>query len=147
MGFETDPGSNSGGAVAPGLGLAADPGLEIYRAILDSYECDHFIRSGGIYDQSTVVVRVTDILKERGLKDVPGMQEVAGITIYPSEFFCPKDFLTGNLNITNNTCSIHHYDGTWAGPFTRIKHRIMRRIGPRGVARYKTLKSKLRDGA
>lgn len=141
MGFEQDFSSSAAGAVAPGLGLAANPGLGLYKTILDSYESDHFIKTGGVYDQTTVVVRTTDILKGLGLEDKPGIQEVSGITIYPSEYFCPKDFLTHEINVTENTYAIHHFDGSWAGPATHFKHKVMRAVGPRGVILFKAFKN------
>lgn len=146
MGFEQDFDSTKSGTVAPGLGLAAKPGLSIYRTILDSYEADHFIKAGGVYDQTTVVVRTTEILKEVGLEEKPGIQTVAGVTIYPSEYFCPKDFLTHQIKVTDNTYAIHHFDGSWAGPATQVKHKIMRIVGPKGVELFRTFKGKLKAG-
>lgn len=128
-------------AANPGLGLAANPGLGLYKIILDSYENDHFISNMGTYNQMTVVVRVTEILKRLGFEQKPEIQEIAGVKIYPSDYFCPKDFLTNELCITSNTYSIHHFDGTWAGPFTRFKHRVMRAVGPRGITYFKQAKS------
>lgn len=147
MGFERDYTPSNDGTVAPGLGLAANPGLGLYKAILESYEGDHFVKPSGIYDQTTVVVRTTAILKTLGLENRPGIQEVAGVTIYPSEYFCPKDFLTHKVSLTENTYAIHHYDGSWAGPATRFKHKVMRFVGPKGVARFKELKGKLKGEA
>ena len=65
MGFEVDCSETTKGTVASGLGLAANPGLGLYRDILDSYEQDHFIKDDGSYDLTTVVDRVTDILREK----------------------------------------------------------------------------------
>ncbi len=155
MGFESDPAPTSEGAVAPGLGLAANPGLGLaanpglglFNTILDSYKQDHFVKTNGVFDQTTVVVRTTTILRELGLREVPGIQEVAGVRIYPKEYFCPKDFLTLEVNITENTHAIHHFDGSWAGPATRLKHKVMRAVGPAGVTAFKALKNMLRGGS
>lgn len=146
MGFEQDFDSAKSGTVAPGLGLAANPGLGIFKTILDSYETDHFIKAGGVYDQTTVVVRTTDILKDVGLEEKPGIQNVAGLTIYPSEYFCPKDFLTHEINITEKTYAIHHFDGSWAGPATHVKHNITRIVGPKGVELFRAFKAKFKAG-
>lgn len=144
MGFETDPAPDAAGTVAPGLGLAANPGLGLFKTLLDSYQGDDFVKPGGVYDQTTVVVRTTDILRGLGMREEPGIQEVAGVKLYPKEYFCPQDFITGETTITENTHSIHHYDASWAGPATRFKHKVMRTVGPRGVAAFKGLKSRLR---
>ena len=133
MGFETDcPGSGNNvdtlkGAttVAAGLGLSANPGLGLYKSILDSYSEDHFVNSDGTLNKTTVVTRVTEILLKYGLRDVPGIQKVAGVIIYPSEFFNPKSFLTGEINPTNNTRSIHHFSMSWLSDLERAQHDIM----------------------
>ena len=35
------------------------------------------------------------------------------ITVFPSEYFCPVDYDTGEILVSNNTYMIHHYAGTW----------------------------------
>lgn len=35
------------------------------------------------------------------------------IFFYPSEYFSPKNFHTKRIHITQNTISIHHFDGSW----------------------------------
>lgn len=122
MGFETDcPGSGNNArtgqankaTVAAGLGLSANPGLGLYKTILDSYKDDHFVNDDGSYDQTSVVYRVTGLLRDLGLRDMPGIQTVAGITIYPSEYFNPKSYLTGAVSLTRNTRSVHHFSMSW----------------------------------
>lgn len=99
--------------VAPGLGLAANPGLGLYKDILDMYNKEHFLDSYGHYNGKTVVTYITPLLKARGLQNKPGIQKVADVLIYPCEYFCPKDFYTGMLNITSKTVTIHHYSASW----------------------------------
>jgi len=36
-----------------------------------------------------------------------------GFTVYPTETFCPKNMMTGEINITKDTKAIHHYLGSW----------------------------------
>lgn len=122
MGFETDCALSSNKTavksgylptVNPGVGLSAVPGMSLYREILASYEEDHFVGADGSHNQTTIVHRVTGILRNHGLRDTSGLQEVAGITIYPSEYFSPKDFYTGVVTVTDNTRSIHHFAMSW----------------------------------
>ena len=47
------------------------------------------------------------------LKHQKNIQIVGGVHIYPMEYFCPLDDHTGHLKITDNTCSIHHFEGSW----------------------------------
>ena len=101
--------------VAPGLGLGAEPGHDLYKEIIDQYENSHFIKPDGSCDLlNNVVVRTTAVLARHGLKSSGELQNVAGINIYPKEYFSPKDVETHELVITPNTRTIHHYDASWA---------------------------------
>lgn len=115
MGFEINPGgSRKFGAVAPGLGMGAEKGLKIYEEILRYYAALNFIKDDGNFNISDAVVNITtrELIKA-GLKELPGIQNIAGINIYPSDFFNPYDDITGKLNKTINTRSIHWYSKTW----------------------------------
>ncbi|AEE17470.1 glycosyltransferase family 32 protein [Treponema brennaborense] len=101
------------GALNAGLGIASPAASPIYKEILDSYEKSNFLKQDGTQDLTTVVTRVSDIFRKHGFTDKDEIQTVAGITIYPTEYFCPKSLETGIIRITKNTYTIHHYDGSW----------------------------------
>lgn len=99
--------------VAPGLGLGVNPGLGLYKTILDRYSNIHFLNHKGYQNIKTVVEYTTELLQSYGLKNVNDIQKVAGIWIYPQRYFCPMDMNTGELNIVDDTRSIHHYMASW----------------------------------
>lgn len=142
MGCETDWDGHGNTAMAPGMtmtvnpgvGLGARPGMELYRTIMDSYRGDSFCKPDGTLDQTTVVMRVTKILMDLGLELKPGIQEVGGVWIYPSEFFNPKDYVTGEINTTENTRSIHHFSMSWFTPEERYQHDVIGRLVSRGFS-------------
>ena len=35
------------------------------------------------------------------------------VTVFPPEYFCPVDFRTGEMKLTHNTFSIHHFSASW----------------------------------
>ena len=113
MGFELDFNKGEAGTVNPGLGLSAVPRLALYKEILDSYQEDHFLNNDGSLNLKTVVTRTTEILDLHGLIHQPGIQDVDGITIYPAEFFNPKDFWTGEIHLSDKTRTIHHFGMSW----------------------------------
>lgn len=122
------------GSEAPGLGLAANPGLALYRKILDYYEKAHFIMPDGSLNQITVVMYTTEYLKRYGLQQpVTSVQKVAGIYVYPADYFCPMDYETGEITLTENTRSIHHYMASWFNPHEKKWHAwqqaLARKIG------------------
>lgn len=109
---------------APGLGLGVNPGLGLYNEILEDYKKSHFLNKDGTYNYETVVDRTTKILGKHGFRESSEIQEVAEIKIYPPEYFCPMDYTTGKLNVTNNSYSIHWYDASWLDE--RMKRRRSR---------------------
>ena len=129
MGCEKD-GATGGGtpAVAPGLGLGVNPGLGLYKEILEMYATLHFVLSDGALNLKTVVQYTTEILCKHGLKDTNQIQEVAGVMIYPKEYFCPLDS-TLVMKMTENTRSIHHFGSSWLPKRKRVIKRIKRLLG------------------
>ena len=110
--------------VAPGLGLAAIPYMELYKEILKFYETAVFINGDGTLNLETVVKYTTDVLMSHGLKNVKGIQQVGEITVYPKEYLCPMDSLTGNLCITENTYSIHWFAASWCSISQKIEMQV-----------------------
>ncbi len=108
--------------VAPGLGLGVNPGLGLYKEILDDYEKSDFVKENGEYDLTTIVERTVGFLCKYGLKNISSVQYIAGVWVYPKEYFCPKDYFTGKLEITKNTYSIHWYDASWVPRERRFKN-------------------------
>lgn len=130
MGIEVEANGTTPPAVASGLGIGANNGLDMYKEILDYYTPLHFFNRDGSYNQVTVVRHVSKVLELKGLRPTNDIQEVAGVWIYPKDYFNPLDDLTGNLTITDNTRSIHWYMRSWykQSPFrlwlSRFSHRI-----------------------
>lgn len=123
--------------VASGLVRGALPGDEISLAMLDSYRADHFLLSDGTENTLTVCVRETALFTERGLLLNGKTQTVAGVTVYAPDFFCPLNYTTGKLRLTENTRSIHHYSGTWESAqqkYTNGKRQKLCRFLPKKFA-------------
>ena len=114
-------------SIAPGLGIAAEAGMNVYKELLDFYHTIHFINSDGSYNLETVVSYTTKVLFNHGLEISNKIQDVDGITIYPQEYFNPCDMHTKNIVITEKTVSIHHYAGSWLSKKEKFK-RIVRKI-------------------
>ena len=99
--------------VNPGLGLGVSPQNKTIKLILDTYENDHVYTWTGKVTKN-IVLRVSQCLRQYQKRDLGnGIFEQGGIIIYPPEFFCPKDYQTGKLSITENTRSIHHFMASW----------------------------------
>ena len=107
MGCETES------TINPGLGLAVAPGLPLYKELVEDYYRRHFKNEDGTLNLKTIVEYTTETLKKYGLEDASGIQEVAGVFVYPKDFFNPIDFDTGKIKKTKNTHSVHHYAASW----------------------------------
>ena len=114
-------------ALNAGLGLASPAASPVYREILDSYETASFLNDDGSMNLTTVVERVSGIFRRHGLSDRNEIQQVAGITVYPAEYFCPINPATAILTVTENTRTIHHYAATWTIPL-RKKYMLARNL-------------------
>lgn len=118
-------------SVAPGLGLGVNPGLGLYRQLLDTYAALPFDCDENGRPLQTVVEITTNLLINEGLKNTNEIQLVDGVYIYPAEYFNPRDIVTKRMNITRNTRSIHHYMASWVkiSPKEKLK-RLLRPLLP-----------------
>jgi hypothetical protein len=126
MSVESYPGLFAGGndsiLLNPGQGIAAEKGNPFYADVLNYYKSIHFST------EKTVGMHVTSLLLERGLKSENTFQTVSGINIWPKDYFNPVNPNSGRLEITDNTVSIHLYEGTWVDGKTRFVEKSFRLI-------------------
>ncbi len=124
--------------VNPGLGIGAPAGTDFYKKVMDYYSGLHFLRDdGSMIGGNTVVFHTTKLLVEEGLQKHDDLQQIAGIWIYPLDYFNPFDDITGRLKKTERTRSIHWYARTWQKQhplklwLSRMSHRVF------GIALFK----------
>lgn len=122
-GFENDEYVNDG------QGFGCIPGLPIFKEMIACYEGkEPYDYSGGQKEYVESPKLCTKILLRHGLKQDGSRQTVGDIEIFPVDYFCPLDFDTGRLNITDNTYSIHHFDASWHGKSAKKAQMLMWRI-------------------
>lgn len=114
--------------VAPGLGLAAPKGFPLYQEILDEFAKLSYYLENGKWNTYTMIPMVTDLLKGKGLQIDGSLQTIDGLTIYPADYLCPMDSLTGKITKTNNSYTIHHYSMSWLPKQTQWRVKMMRKI-------------------
>lgn len=101
------------GTVATGLGFGAEAGHPFLRENMKAYEEGGFTGKHGEFQPEICVKITTRLLREAGLAGEDRVQDVAGVRIFPVEYFCPLVMGTNRLRITHNTYSIHHYAASW----------------------------------
>ncbi len=115
--------------VNPGLGLGVNPGHGLYKKILGLYVSLRFVDENGNQNLKTVVDYTTELLCKHGLENKSGIQYVAGIYVYPVDYFCPISVDDGKLRITSNTRTIHHYAQSWQSPARKYGRKFVLMIG------------------
>lgn len=139
MSFENNENVNTG------QGLGSEAGLPLLKDHIEVYQNAQFIQEDGSYDQTPCTKYTTNLLLSKGLVPDGSKQVIEDLTLYPEEYFNPLDSLTGKLNKTNNTYSIHWYAASWEDiSQTRLKfNRMLRRVfGVKTMEKVKTLLGK-----
>ena len=114
-------------SINPGLGFAVEPGVNIIKEILDSYQNDHFLNEDGSCNLKTIVTRTTEIFARYGYDQTKNdIQYIAEIYVYPEEYFSPKSLVDGKMRIKSNTYSIHHYMASWESHSSVVRGKIYR---------------------
>ncbi|MEG0834698.1 MAG: glycosyltransferase [Christensenellaceae bacterium] len=125
-------------SIATGLGFGACAGNETIYMLLKEYGNDGFIVNGTI-DTTPCPIRNTNAMKKFGFTGEDIIYKVNGGTVYPSEYFCPKDSVSLEVNLTPNTLSIHHFDGSWMPAKERIKMKIRQLLGKKTADKIRKL--------
>jgi mannosyltransferase OCH1-like enzyme len=120
--------------VNDGQGFGCVPGMPIFKEMMACYNGDEpYETVNGIRHYIESPRLCTKVLLKYGLIQNGKRQSVAGIEIFPSDYFCPLDYDTGRLKITGNTYSIHHFDSSWHEGNTvrlvKIRHTLNRIFG------------------
>lgn len=119
-GFETD------GTVPTGM-MAAEKGSIWAKDLLDDYNDRKFINEDGSFDMRTNTEVITAYMISKGLIKNNTYQDFSDLcTMYPADYFCPKDHRTGKIKCTKNSVCIHHFAGSWL-PLSfaeRTRHKV-----------------------
>jgi len=114
--------------IAPGLIFAGEKGCHIAKELMGFYTSYNFIKDNGELNLTASPKIFTTMLLKYGLRQSNTYQELGIFTSYPTEYFCPMSYKTGIVNITENTYSIHHYEGSWFTKeglwFSKVRRKI-----------------------
>lgn len=106
MGFETLDG------IATCV-IGAEKESSLIKELLEIYTNRDFIKSDGNFDMTPNTLLIKPLLIKYSISFNNMLQKKGYITVYPIEYFCPLDRLTGDINITENTYAIHLFNGSW----------------------------------
>ena len=122
-GFQTDT------EVPTGI-MACEKEYPLFDKLLHDYDGRHFKNEDGSFDvKYTNVDAITASCVEKGLILNNEFQVIDGFALYPKDVFCAKDYKTRDVNITENTVSVHHFAGSWTNPEDKMEVRILEKTG------------------
>lgn len=98
---------NSGG------GIGAIKGNKMIKQLLDFRNTISFINPDGTQNRNTCGYYETVVALRNGYKLNGQNQRIQGMTIYSSDYFHPYDYMTGKCEMTDDTFSVHHFNGGW----------------------------------
>ncbi len=136
--YEALSGFEAPNRIPTGL-MACQQGQEMFRKFLEDYDNEHFILSDGSLNQTTNVVKITNYCLKHGLTLNNTIQTINGFTLFPCDYFCPKDCETRKLHLSKNTYTIHHFDGSWKSDedkCARAMAALFMRLMPQKAAKY-----------
>ena len=109
--------------------MASEKGGEWVKNLLDEYYNISFIKEDGALDVTTNVTRITNLTERMyGLKRKSSYQDLGVVTLYPHDYFCPKDWKSGNIYLTENSYAIHHFNGSWHSEKEKKNHAKRRKL-------------------
>ena len=108
--------------VASGLGFGSVPHGRVIEAMLAEYD---FLLDGTQGTRGCPILN-TQALVKLGLKQDGSLQRVADTLVLPADYLNPFDAVTGVVEKTKNTISIHWYSASWMSPAMVCKSKIGR---------------------
>ena len=98
--------------------IGAKKDCKYIENLLTYYDDRSFILKNGKYDTTTNVISITAFTKlNYGIELNNTLQVLIAdgeeIAYYPYDYFCAKDYVTGKVNKTENTHTVHHFNGSW----------------------------------
>lgn len=95
------------------------------KVVLDRYDNLDFLKNIDNLDNITIPLVVTEEAEKLGFKLTKEIVEFGdGVKIYPKQFFYPKENSWEEVEITKDTYTIHHYEGSWKSPAKKMRTKL-----------------------
>ncbi len=107
-------GYDSTGAIEAAI-IGAEPHCTWVQKALEYYNDREFVKSDGSFDMSPIPRMISTTLHQCfNFQDQPShIQSLSELTLYPADYFSPKNYQTLRVQISPDTYTIHHFDGQW----------------------------------
>jgi len=133
--------------IAFGLGFGSVRHHPILKDILGTYESLDFYNDDGSLNLITCPLIQTEALRHYGAT-IDGETKIYNdVAIFSSEYFCPMNYINGDIRITDRTYSIHHYSATWMPWFYVWEQRMWHSMGIRNLKLLLRIMNLVRHGS
>lgn len=108
-------GMENKGYIALGLGFGAEKGHPFIKELRDRYKEMEFLCEGDVVKNLASPSVQTPMFKKKYKVNFRENKtyRFEDCTVYAKEYFCPESFPSGDVEITDNTYSWHHYSASW----------------------------------
>lgn len=98
--------------------------------LLRYYDNRHFLREDGTFDLTTNVKVITEMTSQKYNLSLDGKKKKFGtnMILLPFDYLCAKDLDTGEVKITENTFTVHHFSGSWLSDEDRYANQLKSEI-------------------
>ncbi len=111
--------------------FGVSPKADWIKKCLDYYQNRPFIKKDGSFDMKVIPEIAGEILhKDYNIVKVTSVSEAINLTktgsfpVFTPDFFSPKSYVSNEIELTENTVSIHHFASSWMKPTEKIKLRM-----------------------
>jgi mannosyltransferase OCH1-like enzyme len=105
--------------------VGAEKHLPMIGELLFYYNDKTFLLKDGVYNITTNVEIISEMLSRRGLVLNGAFQELSDLTVYPQIFFCPDLKKINDVNYLKDTYTIHYFAGSWKSAKTRAREKSL----------------------
>ncbi|MEZ7884652.1 MAG: glycosyl transferase, partial [Bacteroidales bacterium] len=95
--------------------MASEKGLKWIDELIKYYDKKPFVRWNGRLNKTPNTLIISRIFGKKGGVILNNTYQVYynKLHLFPKDFFCPKSYKTGEIELTENTYCIHHFAGSW----------------------------------
>ncbi|WP_332023327.1 glycosyltransferase family 32 protein [Kaistella sp.] len=94
--------------------MASRPGGDWVSDLLSYYDGKSLFNEKGEIENISNTFIITKMMIEKGFRMNNQYQEIRDyVAFYPNDYFCPKSYKTGNIELTENSYCIHHFAKSW----------------------------------
>lgn len=130
-------GKENEGAIEAAI-MGSKKGLDIFKWMMEYYD-NKIISLNGVIDTTPMPKILLSLLSEKYIieyVDSPSkIKEVTDtISILPYDYFSPKSYKSGIMQISQNTYTIHHFAASWHGKKEFLYQKVEMLMGKRFAA-------------